>query len=393
MRIDAVKLANRMKSISPNILADLEDKKRERLLQNKPVYNLSAGTPDLPPDEHVMKALSEACLVPENYKYAITDLPELLDAAIGWYDRRFNVSLERDNITAVYGTQEGMAHICFPLCDPGDIVLVPDPGYPVFRFGPFMMGAEVVPIPLSASNGFLIDFEKIDSELAKKAKVMIVCYPNNPVTAYATDDFYLNLIAFAKKYDIFVIHDNAYGELMLDGKIGRSFLSFPGAMEVGMEFNSLSKSYNLPGMRISFAIGDKDVIKAFKSMRSQIDYAHFQAIQKAAIAVLNGPQDILERNRNEYKARRDALAEGLNKIGWEVPRNNGTMFVWYPIPKGYTDDFEFAMELIEKTGIICVPGQSFGEMGKGYIRIALVEPIPVLEEAVSALAASGMISK
>ena len=384
-------LSQRVQSISPNILANLEEKKRERLLENKPVYNLSAGTPDLAPDKHVMEALSKECLNPENYRYAITDLPELLDAAVDWYKTRFDVSLERDNITAVYGTQEGMAHIAFPLCNPGDVVLVPDPGYPVFRFGPFMMGADVVPLPLYEKDGFLIDFESIDPSLAQKTKVMIVCYPNNPSTAYATDEFYEELIHFAKKYDIFVIHDNAYGELMLDGKIGRSFLSFPGAQDVGMEFNSLSKSYNLTGMRMSFAIGDKKIIEAFNSMRSQIDYAHFQAIQKATIAVLTGPQDILARNRDEYRARRDALSSGLNKIGWNVPTNNGTMFVWYPLPKGYTDDYAFAMELIEKTGIICVPGVSFGEMGRGYIRIALVEPVANLEKAVQSIAESGML--
>lgn len=384
-------LSNRMQTISSNILAKLEDKKRERLLQGKPVYNLSAGTPDMPPDKHVMETLSRECLNPDNYKYAITDLPELLDAAVDWYSNRFDVSLERDNISAVYGTQEGMAHIAFPICDPGDIVLIPDPGYPVFRFGPFMMGAQIVPIPLKAENNFLIDFDAIDPALAKKAKAMVVCYPNNPVTAYAPDDFYERLIHFAKKNDIFVLHDNAYGELMLDGKVGRSFLSFPGAIDVGMEFNSLSKSYNLPGMRMSFAFGPKDVIGAFKSMRSQIDYAHFPAIQKTAISVLNGPQDILSRNRDEYRLRRDALGNGLRNIGWEVPTTNGTMFVWYPLPKGFTDDYSFAMELIEKTGIISVPGITFGEMGKGYIRIALVEPADTLQKAVDSIAESGIL--
>ena len=384
-------LSKRVQEISPNILADLEAKKRERLLQSKPVFNLSAGTPDLPPDRHVMETLSQACLDANNYKYAITDLPELLDAAIGWYKNRFNVALEPDNITAVYGTQEGMAHVAYPICDPGDIVLVPDPGYPVFRFGPLMMGAKLVTVPLKEETGYLMDFDAIDPDIARKAKAIIVCYPGNPIPVPAPEEFYLRLIAFAKKYDIFVIHDNAYCELILDGQPGRSFLSYPGAIDIGMEFNSLSKSYNLTGMRMSFALGNKDVIGAFRSMRTQIDYAHFQAIQKTAVAALTGPQDILARNRKEYKTRRDVLSKGLRALGWNVPEDNGTMFVWYPLPKGYTDDATFAMELIEKTGIICVPGRSFGEMGKGYVRIALVEPAPLLQNAVDALAVSGML--
>ena len=384
-------LSKRVQKISPNILADLEAKKRERLLQNKPVFNLSAGTPDLPPDRHVMETLSRECLNPDNYKYAITDLPELSDAAADWYRARFGVALERENITAVYGTQEGMAHIAYPICDPGDIVLVPDPGYPVFRFGPLMMGAQLVPIPLKEESGYLMDLDAIDPGLARKAKAIIVCYPGNPIPVPAPEEFYLRLIAFAKKYDIFVIHDNAYCELILDGQPGRSFLSYPGAMDIGMEFNSLSKSYNLTGIRMSFALGGRDLIGAFRSMRTQIDYAHFQAIQKTAVAALSGPQDILARNRAEYKSRRDILSKGLRALGWSVPEDNGTMFVWYPLPKGYTDDRAFAMELIEKTGIICVPGQSFGEMGKGYIRLALVEPVPLLQKAVDAIAVSGML--
>ena len=384
-------LSKRVQEISPNILADLEAKKRERLLQNKPVFNLSAGTPDLPPDRHVMETLSRECLEPDNYKYAITDLPELLDAAVGWYKNRFGVALEHENITAVYGTQEGMAHIAYPLCDPGDIVLVPDPGYPVFRFGPLMMGAQLVPVPLREENGYLMDLDAIDPDLALKAKAIIVCYPGNPIPVPAPEEFYLRLINFAKKYDIFVIHDNAYCELILDGQPGRSFLSYPGAMDIGMEFNSLSKSYNLTGMRMSFALGNRDVIGAFRSMRTQIDYAHFRAVQKTAIATLTGPQDILARNRKEYKTRRDIMSSGLRALGWNVPADNGTMFVWYPLPKGYTDDTAFAIELIEKTGIICVPGQSFGEMGRGYIRLALVEPAPLLQKAVEALAASGIL--
>ena len=380
-----MELAKRVQGGKANILADLEAIRRERIAKGLPVYNLSAGTPDLPPSQHVMEVLSQACLDAENYKYAISDYPELLDAAAQWYLRRFGVNLSHEQITSVYGTQEGMAHIAFPLCDPGDVVLVPDPGYPVFRAGPLLAGAALETMPLREDNAYLIDLEAMSPTLAHKAKVMVVSYPNNPVTARANSEFYERLVHFAKKYDIFVIHDNAYCELVLEGEPGMSFLAVKGAMDIGMEFNSLSKAYNLTGMRMSFALGNKDVISAFKTFRSAIDYGPFPAAQKAAIAALTGPQDILEANRNEYRLRRDALTNGLRAIGWNVPMCDSTMFVWYPLPKGYTDDVKFTFELLEKTGVICVPGSSFGEMGKGYIRMALVLPPNELKAAVDSI--------
>ncbi|MDR2932744.1 MAG: aminotransferase class I/II-fold pyridoxal phosphate-dependent enzyme [Oscillospiraceae bacterium] len=387
-----MKLSERMAGIGPNILLELEDIKRARLTRGEPVINLSAGTPDLPPDNHVMTALSDACLDPENYKYAIADSPALTDAAVQWYARRFGVRLERDQVMSVYGSQEGIAHIGFPLCNPGDTVLVPDPGYPIFSFGPFLAGATLVRMPLREANGYLIDFDAIDPVVAHAAKFMIVSYPSNPCTARADAAFYERLVRFAKKYDIFVIHDNAYSELTLTGAPGMSFLQVEGAVDIGMEFNSLSKSYNLTGARISFALGNKDVIGAFRRFRSQIDYGPFPAVQKAAIAALSGPQDILERNRREYRARRDALSNGLREAGWPVPDCDSTMFTWYPLPPGYSDDVAFTFELLEKTGVICVPGSSFGEMGTGYVRFALVQPTSVLTQAVRFIAESGMLN-
>lgn len=386
-----MKLSRRMDGLGANILLQLEEKKRQRIARGEPVVNLSAGTPDLPPDPFVMESLSRACLEPENYKYAIADSMQLIDAVLWWYRRRFAVSLEREQATSVYGSQEGIAHIAFPLCDPGDIVLVPDPGYPIFTFGPFLAGAQVVPMPLHRSKGWLIDFDAMDPALADKAKLMIVSYPNNPSTARADGAFYERLVAFARKHDIFVVHDNAYSELVLSGEPGGSFLQTKGAMDVGIEFNSLSKSYNLTGMRMSFALGNRDAIAAFRTLRSQIDYGPFPAIQKAAIAALTGPQDILDRNRAEYRRRRDCLAEGLRRVGWDVPDCDSTMFTWYPLPKGYTDDVAFTFELLDRTGVICVPGSSFGARGKGFVRFALVQPTEGLERAVDYIAAGGML--
>lgn len=386
-----MRFSKMMSDMSSNILAQLEERRRAILSAGGEVINLSAGTPDLAPDRHVMETLARESMNPENYRYAISDSPELLDAAAEWYARRYGVHLQREQITSLYGSQEGMAHIAFPLCDPGDLVLVPDPCYPVFAFGPTMRGCRLEYLPLRRENGFLIDFDAIDPAVAAAAQLLIVSYPNNPTTATAPPEFYERLIAFARQNDIIVLHDNAYSELVLDGAPGSSFLQFPGAEEVGIEFNSLSKSYNLTGMRMSFALGNREIIAQLRKLRSQIDYGPFPAVQKAAIAALSGPQDILERNRREYRLRRDALCSGLRRVGWQVPDCDGTMFTWFPLPGGRTDDTAFVLELLEKTGVIAVPGSSFGKAGEGFVRFALVQPVPVLERVVEKIAQSGML--
>lgn len=384
-------LSKRGKMGTANVLAELEEQCRLRLEQDKAVYNLSAGTPDFPPDQHVMEALATAAQEPENYRYAISDFPALAQAAVQWYQRRFGVLLKETQVASVYGTQEGMAHIFFPLTQPGDIVLVPDPGYPVFATGVEMAGAIPYAMPLLEENDYLIDFNSIPEDIREKAKVMVVSYPNNPVAATAPPEFYHRLVAFAKEHNIFVIHDNAYCELVLDGKPGGSFLAVPGAMEIGVEFNSLSKSYNLTGMRLSFVLGNEEVVSAFRKFRSRIDYGPFPAVQKAAIAALTGPQDILEQNRQKYRERRDILCDSLAAIGWQVPRCNSTMFLWAPLPFGFTDDVSFTLQLLEKTGVVCVPGSSFGKYGQGYVRFALVLPPKELKKAVVAMEQSGFL--
>lgn len=385
-------IADKMGQITHNTLAVLEQKKREKLARGERVINLSAGTPDLPPDVHVMQALSKAALDPENYKYAISDYCELLQSAVKWYSTRYNVDLTTEQIMAVYGSQEGISHVAIPFCNAGDTILVPNPCYPIFEFGPKMLaGTHIKYMPLERKNNYLIDLNAIDSATAKKAKMMIVSYPNNPTTACAGDDFYSDLVSFAKKYNIIVIHDNAYSELVLNGGKRSSFLQTKGAMDIGIEFNSLSKSYNLTGMRASFVLGNKELIKNFKKFRSQIDYGQFPAVQKAVIAALTGSQDILERNRKIYRRRRDVFTNSLIRIGWEVPECDSTMFCWYPLPNSRTDDVEFVFELMEKTGIIAVPGSSFGTLGKGFVRFALVRDESVLSEAAELIMMSGII--
>ena len=340
-----------------------------------------------------MEALTKASLDPENYKYAISDRDELISAVQDWYQRRYQVTLEKDEIISLYGSQEGLSRIGMVLCNPGDIVLTPNPGYPIFSMGPMLNDAKIVHYDLKAENDYLIDFDAIDPALAKAAKAMVVSYPANPICRLAPKSFYEDLIAFAKKYNIIILHDNAYSEIVYDGNEGFSFLAIEGAKEVGIEFNPLSKGYNLTGARISFAIGNRDIIQQFQKLRSQIDYGIFLPVQAAAIAALTGPQDMVAKNRAEYQSRRDALCNGLANIGWEGVRSEGTMFAWGPLPKGYTNSEQFVLELIEKSGVFCVPGSVFGPLGEGYVRFALVKPVDEMKKLVQSIADSGMIQK
>lgn len=384
-------VAQRMEEFQPGIFNVLDERRQQRLAQGLPVYNLSIGTPDFLPEPHVVQALAQAASEPANYRYSLTELPELVEAVQRWYLRRYGVELEPDELMSIYGSQEGLTHIGWALCDPGDVVLVPDPGYPIFEMGPALCGAEIVHYPLKEENGYLPDLDGMDPELADRAKMMVVSYPANPVCVTAPDEFYHKLIDFAKAHNIIILHDNAYSDIIFDGREGKSFLAYEGAKEVGVEYNSLSKTYNLTGARISFVLGNRQIIQTFRRLRSQIDYGIFLPVQHAAIAALNGPQDSVARNRAEYQARRDALCGGLRSIGWNVPDSQGSMFVWAPLPKGYSNSVDFCFELLERSGLLCTPGSAFGPLGEGHVRFALVQPVSMMQEIVAAVEASGMI--
>lgn len=377
--------------LQDGIFTLLNDKKEELVRQGRKIFNLSVGTPDMRPEQHIMETMAAAAMIPDNYKYALSDKKVLLLAVSDYYRRRFSVNLELDEITSLSGSQEGMTHIWMALCNPGDIVLVPNPGYPIFHVGPTLNGLNLMYYELREENGFLPDFNEIPEWVAHKAKAIVVSYPSNPTCTVGTPVLYRKLIQFAKKYNIVVIHDNAYPDIIFDGRKGTSFLAFPGAKEVGIEFYSLSKTFNLTGARISFAMGNKEIIKQFKSLRSQIDYGIFLPIQEAAIAALTGPQGMVIKQKNEYEARRNALCDGLRKIGWYVPNSQGTMFVWAPIPEGYNNSTQFCMDLLEKTGVICVPGSSFGSLGENYVRFALVIDIATIEEMIKVIKDSNII--
>lgn len=378
-------------TVESNIFNRLDEKKNNLLSSGKDVINLSIGTPDFYPEDHIMKAVSQACLDPEQYKYSLTETRTLLDAVQCWYLRRYGVTLTDEEIMAVSGSQEGFAHVAFSFAKAGDLLLAPDPGYPIFSFGPMMAGVTIGLYPLREENNWILDFADIPDDLADRAKAIVVSYPNNPTTAVAELSFYEKLVHFAKAHNLIVIHDNAYSDLMLDGTDGISFLSIPGAKDVGIEFNSLSKTYNLTGMRVSFALGNRRIISAFRAFRSQIDYGMFYPIQAGAAAALNGPQDCIQRNRAGYRARRDALCGGLRRIGWNVPDSRGTMFIWAKLPPNYTSSTRFVLDLMEKTSVIAVPGKSFGPHGEGFVRFALVVPPERMTEAVRRIDESGIL--
>ena len=390
MNLTNIKFSEMVNAFKTGIFATLNEKKEELIKEGRKVYNLSVGTPDFKPAPHVMKAMQDACKDPENYKYALADLPELLKAVQYRYEKRFGVRVETDEIMSVYGSQECMAHIGMVFCNPGDTILVPNPGYPRFEMSGIMAKANLEYYTIKEENGYLPDLDHIPEETLKRAKYMIVSYPLNPVCVCAPDEFYPKLIDFAKKNEIVILHDNAYSDIIYTRKQGRSFLSFEGAKEVGVEFYSLSKSYNLTGARISFVVGNREIIEKFRTLRSQIDYGIFLPIQYAAIAALTGPDDFIEEQRQQYEARNRALCGGLRKIGWNVPDSQGTMFVWAKIPEGYESSADFCIRLMERTGVIVTPGSAFGSEGEGYVRMALVVDEQMIAEIIRVLDESGI---
>ena len=386
-----IKNAKRLDCFETGIFAALDAKKEELIKQGRKIYNLSIGTPDFEPPKCVVDALKSAAEDAKNWKYTLTDSPELLDAVIKYYKNRFGMTLSPDEITSVHGTQEGMGHLGAAILNDGDTVLLPDPGYPVFEAGALLGGAQIHFYPLLKENNFLPKLSDIPEEVLQKTKYMVISYPSNPCGAAADRETYEKVLAYAKKYDFLVINDNAYSDIIFDGREAVSFLSLDGAKEYGAEFFSLSKSYNVTGARISFLIGNKKIIDAVKLLRTQYDFGMFYPVQSAAIAALNEPRERIEEQCRAYQRRRDVLCGGLRKIGWNVSDSQGTMFVWLPLPDGYTDSWKFCELLAEKAGVLGTPGAAFGPSGEGYIRLALVLPETELSEIVNAIGISGIL--
>ena len=383
--------SQRLDRFGAEVFASLNNKLLALKAQGKTIYNMSVGTPDFKPYDHVVEALTQAAQDPEMWKYALRDLPELKQAVCDYYERRFGVSgITPSMVQSCNGTQEGVGHLGLALLDPGDTILVPDPCYPVFEAGAKIADAKLEYYPLVAEHNYLPYVAGIDPEVADRAKYMIVSLPANPVGSVGTPEVYEEIIAFAREHDLLIVHDNAYSDIVFDGEPGGSFLQYPGALEVGVEFFSLSKSFNVTGARIGFLVGREDVVSAFAKLRGQIDFGMFFPIQKAAIACLNGPRDEVEAQRLKYQERRDALCDGLEGLGWERPNAHGSMFVWAQLPGGRTDSMAFCEELMEKAGVVVTPGASFGPSGEGHVRMALVLPPDQIALAVEAIREAGL---
>lgn len=383
--------SQRLDRFGAEVFASLNNKLLALKAQGKTIYNMSVGTPDFKPYDHVVEALTQAAQDPEMWKYALRDLPELKQSVCDYYERRFGVSgITPSMVQSCNGTQEGVGHLGLALLDPGDTILVPDPCYPVFEAGAKIADAKLEYYPLVAEHNYLPYVAGIDPEVANRAKYMIVSLPANPVGSVGTPEIYEEIIAFAREHDLLIVHDNAYSDIVFDGEPGGSFLQYPGALEVGVEFFSLSKSFNVTGARIGFLVGREDVVSAFAKLRGQIDFGMFFPIQKAAIACLNGPRDEVEAQRLKYQERRDALCDGLEDLGWERPNAHGSMFVWAKLPGGRTDSMAFCEELMEKAGVVVTPGASFGPSGEGHVRMALVLPPDQIALAVEAIREAGL---
>ncbi len=383
--------SRRLDLFGDEVFAALNARRRALEAEGRRVYDLSVGTPDFEPPAHVVEALRESAADPANWKYSLHDKDELLAAVCSYYEDRFGVAgVTPDMVMSCRGTQEGLGYVCAALADPGEVGLVPDPCYPVFQNATLLAGARPAYYPLTAEHDFLPCLSEVPAEVADAAKYLILSFPANPVGSVGTPEVYEEAIAFARAHDLVVIHDNAYSDIVFDGEPGGSFLAYPGAAEVGVEFLSLSKSFNVTGARLSFLVGRPDVVAAARKLRGQVDFGMFYPEQDAAIAALTGPRDSVERQRLLYQERRDALCDGLEAIGWERPNAHGSMFVWARIPGGGTDSMAFALELMERSGVIVTPGASFGPSGEGYVRMALVMPPDELREAVAAIAAAGM---
>ena len=385
-----MRFSRRLDRLDDEVFAALNARRLELEAAGREVIDLSVGTPDFAPPAHVVDALVEAARDPNMWKYALHDLPELLDAVCAYYEDRFGVVITPDMVMSVNGTQEGMARMAETLVDDGDTVLVPDPCYPVFRASALLAGAELAYYPLRAERGFLPFMADIAGEVADRARYLVVSLPSNPVGSVGTPELYREIIEFARAHDLLIVHDCAYSDIVFDGREGHSFLEYPGATEVGVEFFSLSKSFDVTGARMSFLVGQPDVVAAVRKLRSQTDFGMFLPVQKAAIAALSGPRDAVAVQKALYQERRDVLCDGLEGLGWERPHARGSMFVWARLPGHRKDSMAFCLELMERAGIVVTPGASFGAMGEGFVRIALVQPPSVLRQAVAAIASAGL---
>jgi LL-diaminopimelate aminotransferase len=381
-----IEMAKRIEQIPPYLFAEIDRKKEEMRQKGMDLIDLGIGDPDLPTPGLIVERLKRAAENPKNHRYpSYEGMIDFRTTVAQWYDRRFGVELNaQTEVLALIGSKEGIAHIPLAFVNPGDYVLVPSPGYPVYRVSTIFAGGTPYFLPLRTENNFLPNFSEVPKGVAEKAKLLFINYPNNPTSAVAEKPFFDEAVAFARKYRMIVCHDAAYSEIAYDGYRPRSFLEAEGAKELGIEFHSLSKTFNMTGWRIGFAAGNAEIIRGLGRVKNNIDSGVFQAIQEAGIEALTHFDTPLPEIINTYERRRDLLVKGLREIGLEVDKPKATFYLWIQVPRGFTSA-QFSTLLLEQGGIVATPGNGFGETGEGYIRMALTVDEARLKEAVKRL--------
>lgn len=383
-----IKTNDKLQKLPPYLFIEIDRKKKEAIDRGADIISLGVGDPDMPTPDHIIKSAQFALTKSVNHQYPFgSGLLSFRKAVAGWYKSRFNVDLNPDNeVCALIGSKEGIGHMHLAFINPGDVVLIPEPGYPVYNTGTIFTDGTPYFMPLIEENGFLPDLDAIPDDVAKKAKIIFINYPNNPTAATATKEFYVKLVEFAKKYNIIVAYDNAYSEIYYDeNEKPMSFLEVEGAKDVGVEFHSLSKNYNMTGWRLGWVCGNKDVVAAIAKVKDNYDSGVFQAVQEAGITALTSSQQCVQDMRKIYKERRDALCDGLNKLGWNVIKPKATFYVWAKIPKGYKSS-EVVSKLLDECAIVCTPGNGMGKSGEGYVRFALTVSVARIKEALERIA-------
>ncbi len=381
-----INYSDKLKKLPPYLFIEIDKKKKEAVERGEDIISFGVGDPDYVTPPNIVKAAQEAVAKPENHQYPFgPGMKSFREAVSKWYKNRFNVDLNpEDEVCSLIGSKEGIGHFHLAFINPGDIVLIPEPGYPVYNTGTIFADGEPYFMPLLEKNNFLPDLEKIPENIRKKARVMFLNYPNNPTAAMAPKHFFEQVVAFAEKYNIIIAHDAAYSELYYE-KMPMSFLEVPGAKDVGVEFHSLSKTYNMTGWRIGWVCGNKEIVKGLETVKDNYDSGVFQAIQEAAIEALNGSQESVQVMRRIYGDRRDVLCDGLNNLGWNVRKPEASFYVWAKVPKGY-NSAKTVSKLLEEAGIVCTPGSGLGPSGEGYVRFALTVEVPRIKEALSRIA-------
>ncbi len=378
------KRADRLQLLGSAVFSEMDELRKKKESEGINAINLSIGSPDLAPAEHIRLVFKEEVLNPDNYRYTLaSEFVEIKEAIANWYNKRFQVSLDPvTEVLPVMGSQDGLTHLGLAFLNPGDLALVPDPGYPAYTTSAVLAGATRYPVPLLQKNSYLPDYSSIPFEVAQKAKILFLNYPSNPLAAVANLEFFQETVDFAKRFRIIVCHDLAYSELAYDGYKPPSILQVPGAKEIAVEFHSFSKTFSMAGSRLGFIVGNNQVISALADIKSNIDFGIFKPILKAGIAALTGPDDWIKTNAAIYKKRADILVDGFGRLGWKIEKPKASMFLWAPLLKGHWSSREFSFELAERTGVIVTPGIGFGAHGEGYIRMALVGSNKQLEAAV-----------